>query len=277
MKPLEKYPLPYISYSQLSSYLNCSYTFYQSYILKNRDDGNKYSKLGNVFHDIAENFPCSGDPKVVGQEYSRLFKTIPVEMFDSPEERQQFFDKGLTAVKHFGRHYKGAPEPLFVELKVEMPIIPGLPPSLSYIDRIDGEHGKPETYIITDYKTSNNAWPKSKLAEQFQLGFYALQCYKKFGEWPLAVQYYFPVPDKWVIAVHIGDGIYEYQNQKNPVLQINVADVIMKCRFAYDGIMAGNFKDTLCGTFFCNKFCHLTKQGGHPEAPQNANTDWGNV
>lgn len=277
MKPLEQYPLPYISYSQLSSYLSCSFTFYQSYVMKNRDSGNKYSKLGNVFHEIAEKYPQSGDPKEIGREYSRLFKEIPVEMFDSKEERQEFFDKGIVAIRNFGRHYKDAPEPLFVELKVEVPIIDGLPPSLSFIDRIDGEKDKPETYIITDYKTSNAAWPKSKLAEQFQLGFYALQCYKKFGAWPMVVQYYFPVPDKWVIAVHIGDGVYEYQNQKSPVLQINVADVIAKCKFAYDGIMAGEFKETLCGTFFCNKFCFFKKQGIHPDPPQNAYSDWGNV
>ncbi|RXF11098.1 PD-(D/E)XK nuclease family protein [Enterococcus faecalis] len=272
------YPKPYFSYSQIKSYLTCPQAFYQSYIKGIRDPGNKYSAAGNVFHTVAEKFPVPkrSDLPAIKKLFVTEFKKIPVEYFEDSYERQEFFDKGIRMIQNYIRVYGDADEPLFVERKMHARVIDDLPPALSYIDRIDGDLDDPSTYIITDYKTSNNAWAKSKLKDEFQLGLYALQAKAVFGEWPAVVQYYFPAPDKFVIAIHQGDGIYRYQNQRAPVLEINPADVAYTIRQAIADISAGKFEDTTGDSYFCRTWCWHHKNG-LTEGPVIKQEGWGSV
>jgi RecB family exonuclease len=223
--------------------------------MKHKDDGNKYSKFGNAFHSVAEAFPVADDIEGMKAKYLREFNAIPVEMFADSHERQEFFNKGVNAMRNFGQTYKDADVPVSVEEEFKVRIAEDLPPAKGFIDRIDGEEGKPETYIITDYKTSNTVWPKSKLRDEFQLGLYALMAHAKYGEWPAAVKYYFPIPNKFVTAVKVGPGKYRYQNQRKPVLEINCAEVIVTIREIIEQIKVGNFEKNTADTFFCEKFC----------------------
>ncbi|KAB2380217.1 RecB family exonuclease [Bacillus toyonensis] len=220
-----KYPLSYYSYSQLSSFISCPYTWYSTYVLKQRS-GNKFTALGGVLHTVFE-FQGRDLLKGVVNEnghYMKMFnelyfdnEKVPKNYFESKEEYIAMYKKGITAIENYLGEYHDS-KPLLVEKKFKEVLIEGTPSCLGFIDRIDGEIDKPWELVVTDYKSGSNPKSKQFLNEDFQLAIYAQALYEETGFYPAFLRYYHPVIAKFQTAVHLGDGLYEYdyKGQRSP-------------------------------------------------------------
>lgn len=211
------YPMPYISYSQLSSFIDCPHSFYETYILKNRG-ANKYTLLGSAIHSICEiqgNQLRAKHPYEDGK-YMQMFNEIyfdkekvPTKYFSDKEDYIAMYRKGVTAIENYLAEYQTS-KPLFVEKKFKSVLIEGTQPCLGFIDRIDGDLDKPAEWVVTDYKSGSNPKSKAFLNSDFQLAIYAQAMYNEYGHFPAFLRYYHPVIAKFQTAIHLGDGLYEY-------------------------------------------------------------------
>lgn len=231
------YPLPYYSYSQLSSFLECPQTWYQTYVLKNRS-GNRYTALGSQLHSIFEiqgNFLLHGETYENGKHlkmFNQLYfdnEKVPKKYFDSKEQYIDMYKQGVTAIENYLAEYAHS-KPLFVEKKFKQVLIEGTPPALGFIDRIDGEIDKPWEWVVTDYKSGKNPKDKQFLNSDFQLAIYAQAIYKEYGHFPAFLRYYHPVIAKFQTAIHLGSGAYEYdyKGQRSPKARFSVSEMMFK-------------------------------------------------
>lgn len=242
MELAKKYPIPYFSYSQLNSYMDCPWTYKLTYLSgKFERTGNKYTILGSLLHDIFEE---EGKRKIYGEKEKYLSKGEAIKTFnqrymkfkidhkDYFKDKEDFialYNKGILAIENYYSSYT-EDIPTFVERKFQGPVAEGLPPAKSFIDRIDGDAKDPSSWIITDYKSGGSPKSKDYLRKDIQLGLYALQVYATTGHYPKAVQFYHPVPDKFQTALHQGEGVYKFTGQRDPVVEFSVADTILIVR-----------------------------------------------
>lgn len=232
-KKIDKYPMKYVSYSQLNLYKTCKKAFKFQYIDKAPRTDSKYMAFGRVMHEV---FEAHGKALLFEKDFTfddalNMFRPellkIDRSLFDSKDEVKDFYIKGGTALKHYFDAY-GDYKPLFLERKFNKRCIGDLPPLLSYVDRIDGKADDASTWIITDYKTGNAPKDKQYIRNDIQLAFYVIQIFTEFGAFPQAVQFYHPVPNKFQTAIHIGDGKYRYQGQREPVVEFDVNEVVLE-------------------------------------------------
>lgn len=246
-----KYPMSYYSYSQLSSFLDCAYTWYSTYILKQRR-GNKYTALGGVLHSV---FEFQGKDLIKGANhsdghymkmYNELFfdpEKIPKKYFDSKEDYIAMYKQGVTAIENYLNEYRDS-KPLKVEPKFKQVLIENTPPALGYIDRIDGDIDDPASWVVTDYKSGKNPKDKQFLNSDFQLAIYAQAIYKEYGHFPAFLRYYHPVIAKFQTAVHLGSGVYEYdyKGQRSPKARFSVSEMMFKVQETVQAISVAHAK-----------------------------------
>lgn len=268
-----KYPLPYYSYSQLSSFLDCPQTWYQTYVLKNRS-GNKYTALGSVLHTV---FEFQGKDLIKGihnesGHYLKMFnelyfdpEKVPKKYFESKDDYIALYKQGVTAIENYLAEYRDS-KPLKVEPKFKQVLIEGTPPALGFIDRIDGEPDSPWAWVITDYKSGKNPKSKQFLNDDFQLAIYAQAIFKEFGHFPAFLRYYHPVIDKFQTAVLIDDdGLYEYdyKGQRSPKARFFVPEKMAQVKETVEAISLAykhnNFTKKIdrfkCGNCFHKETC----------------------
>ncbi|WP_176581301.1 RecB family exonuclease [Bacillus thuringiensis] len=263
------YPLSYYSYSQLSSFLECPQTWYQTYVLKNRS-GNRFTALGSQLHTV---FEVQGKqlikslPEVDGTHIGRFNQLyfdnekVPKKYFDSKEQYIEMYKQGITAIENYLQEYANS-KPLFVEKKFKQILIEGTPPALGFIDRIDGDFEEPWNWVVTDYKSGKNPKSKQFLNEDFQLSMYAQAIYKEYGHYPAFLRYYHPVIDKFQTAVHLGDGVYEYdyKGQRSPKARFTVPSRMLKVESTVEAISlayANNDFPKKADRFSCQRCFHF--------------------
>lgn len=275
MELVKKYPIPYFSYSQLNTYIKCPQSYKLTYLTGNFEKrGNKYTELGSILHDIFEqqgkNLIIESEPLTQGQALKRFNKEFLAlkddertkPYFEDKEDFIKLYQKGVKAIKNYYELYE-TEKPLYVERKFQKPIAQGLPPAKSFIDRIDGEVGDVANWIVTDYKTGGSPKSKDYLRNDLQLALYASQIYAEFGEYPKAVQFVHPVPQKTQTAIHQGDGVYRFKNQRKPVVEFSVADTIILIRDTLVDIVNAIAKDhfPLVPDPFGCKMCFFYQDG----------------
>ncbi|RAT01405.1 hypothetical protein A6E27_23010 [Bacillus cereus] len=241
-----KYPLPYYSYSQLSSFLDCPQTWYQTYVLKNRS-GNRFTSLGSQLHTVFEiqgNFLIHNESHENGKHikmFNQLYfdnEKVPKNYFDSKEQYIEMYKQGVTAIENYLAEYANS-KPLFVEKKFKQVLIEGTPPALGYIDRIDGDIDKPWEWVVTDYKSGKNPKSKQFLNEDFQLAMYAQAIFEEYDYYPAFLRYYHPVVNKFQTAVLIDDdGLYEYdyKGQRSPKARFFVSEKMAQVKETVEAI-----------------------------------------
>jgi RecB family exonuclease len=237
----KRYPIPYFSYSQLNTFRTCPESFRLTYMTgKFESRGNKYTELGGVLHDLFERqgkqLIAEGDPFTKGQaikQFNKDFVKVGKEKsqyFTDKDDFIKMYQKGITAIENYYELYSDS-VPLYVEKKFMGKVADGLPPAKSFIDRIDGEDpSDASTWILSDYKTGGSPKDKAYLRQDFQLGLYVAQVFAQYGAYPKAVQFVHPVPAKTQTAVHQGDGVYKFKNQRKPIVEFNVADTLVEIR-----------------------------------------------
>lgn len=234
-----KYPIPYLSYSQLNSYMKCPETYRLTYLAGERKFlGNKYTVLGSVLHEIMElqgkqllfENPLSKAEAI--RKFNTMYfneKHVPKEFFTDKEEYVAMYKKGITAIENYYSVYEES-TPLYLERKFFGEISPELPPFKSFIDRIEGDPADPSTWTIVDYKSGSSVKSKDYLRKDIQLGLYVAQVFGEFGAYPKAVSFFNPVPNKFQTAIHQGDGLYRFTGQRAPVVEFSVSDILITVR-----------------------------------------------
>lgn len=237
MELAKEYPIPYYSYSQLSNFMKCPHDFYLTYLDgKKKQTGNKYTELGSVLHDVFEEqgkrLIIESEPLTKGQalkKYNQGFMKIQKAHFDGKEDFLKMYNKGVQAIENYYAMYEDT-KPLFVEKEFKLSIAKGLPPAKAYIDRIDGDPKDVSTWVLSDYKTGGSAKSKDYLKTDIQMGLYVALVFARYGKYPQAVQFVHPVPNKVQTALHIGDGVYQFQGQRAPVVSFSIAEIITTVR-----------------------------------------------
>ncbi|PEZ47064.1 hypothetical protein CN367_11910 [Priestia megaterium] len=237
MELAKRYPIPYYSYSQLNTFLQCPHSYYLTYVEKKFSKaGNKYTNLGSVLHDIFEaqgKKLIYGDDKLTkGQalkQFNQNFFKIEKRLFADKEDFIKLYEKGVQAIENYYSTYEDI-KPLYVEKQFKLSIAEGLPPCKAFIDRIDGDEKDVTTWILSDYKTGSEPKSKDYLRNDIQMGLYVALVYAQYKKFPQAVQFVHPVPDKTQKAIHRGEGVYEFLGQRAPVVTFSVAEIITTVR-----------------------------------------------
>jgi RecB family exonuclease len=172
--------------------------------------------------------------------YNQLFfdnEKVPKKYFDSKEQYIEMYKQGVTAIENYLAEYHSS-KPLFVEKKFKQVLIEGTPPALGYIDRIDGDLEEPWNWVITDYKSGKNPKSKQFLNEDFQLAIYAQALHEETGFYPAFLRYFHPVPNKFQTAIHLGDGLYEYdyKGQRSPKARFFIPEKMTQVKETVEAI-----------------------------------------
>lgn len=253
---LEKYPKRNMSYSQIDQYLRCPYCFKVKYVDGNKTEDTKYLVFGRIIHDVFERY--TDNPEMMFDVFHhRLIDESAI--FDDKEDAMKFYQKGKDAIKHYTESDLVRMETVSREQMFNAKLLKGTPSLIGFIDYIHGNPDYPETWNIVDYKTSASTKPKASLATDLQMPIYALAIHHKHGVFPNSIEYFYPVINKRQRAIHLGDGIYEYQNQREPVVRFNAFDALPVIQQVHDDIMQEKF-DERAMHFFCTEECKT--QGG---------------
>ncbi|WP_284690705.1 PD-(D/E)XK nuclease family protein, partial [Bacillus subtilis] len=103
---------------------------------------------------------------------------------------------------------------------------------------MDGELDKPWEWVVTDYKSGSNPKSKAFLNEDFQLAIYAQAIYEEYDFYPAFLRYYHPVIAKFQTAIHLGDGLYEYdyKGQRSPKARFFVPEKMAQVKETVEAI-----------------------------------------
>jgi RecB family exonuclease len=156
------------SYSRVSSFQNCTYSYYLKYIKFIPEKyQNIYSYLGNAFHDVLEKYynhkiDYAGMNKEVD---NILFTTDLSDMVfikNEYERNEKMKKKYYSCLKHFFDNHVTVPYKVLTEKEILVQIR-----NQWFIGYIDSIHKEDEIYYITDYKTST-MYAKSQLTKYGQ-------------------------------------------------------------------------------------------------------------
>lgn len=258
---LDKYPKKYLSYSQIDSYLRCPFCFKVRYIDGAEQEDTKYLSFGRIIHGVFEDYH--------GNEFMmrEVFKEKIIaesHLYADREEAMRFYKKGAGAITHFIQSDLYDVQAVGREVRFNVKLIPDIPNMIGFIDLIHGNPDFPETWNVVDFKTSASTKPKDALRTDLQMPIYALAMFYKYGAFPASVEYFYPVINKRQKAIHLGDGIYQYQNQKTPVVHFNAFDALPIIKQVHDDVLGEKF-DERAMHFFCTKDCK--SQGGWGAVP----------
>ena len=163
------YPVNYLSYSQIQTFLDCPLHYKAKYILKLPTPSSAPLSFGIAVHgSLKDVFTTSlKDPSVL------LKKNWISEGYLNKTHEQEYFKKGERILTHFlENEYDPKRQPRLLEEKFTVPLTPTLKIG-GKIDRVDVLPGG--QIEIIDYKTGNIPKDREKTAvDDLQLSFYSL-------------------------------------------------------------------------------------------------------
>lgn len=168
------------SFSRLTSYDNCAYNFYKTYILKEKGDDNFFSQLGTALHELCERV---ANGEIDCNESNELFHDNFYDFYTEAAP-PHFIDLELSAYEkmspYFSRskYWKG--NVLSAEKYVEYQL-PSNEWMRGYIDLvIENKDG----VDLIDFKSSTPYKGKNLESKRMQLDLYAWAWKQETGEYP---------------------------------------------------------------------------------------------
>jgi hypothetical protein len=177
--------IPVYSYSKLSSWDECKYNWYMSYILKIRSKDNIYSKIGEVSHDSLERvYHHEEELKTSKELFNKAVKELEQQGIKFPDNPPTTKSNYIVNMNHFFDNYKI----LDVDMITEQFVLLSIPRTENaindedfiwiqmYIDSVipvcEGDEIK--SIIVNDWKTSSSFDKEKKLKASRQLLIYKL-------------------------------------------------------------------------------------------------------
>jgi len=168
-----------LSYSSISTYIECPLKFKLKYIDGLKEKPKPYLSFGSSLHDALKFFYSYRPPPPSLDDVLKYYEDNWIsEGYANEEEEEGYFSYGKGILTNFyNMHIKDLKPPIAVEhlFNVEVDGIP----LTGFIDRVDKiEDNKAE---IIDYKSGKNIFDKSHVEENEQLTLYQLAVEESIG------------------------------------------------------------------------------------------------
>lgn len=256
--------------SHLDSYFKCPYQAYV-YIMKQlKQEGNLWSNVGNILHDIFEqnslSFGNSKEDELQKICYDKILTFIKendamvqhAQQLTKNDVIESMLERGRVCTQNYFKYEASAPKPMHTEYYIEMPISidkDGNPckPNISMtIDRInvldDGE------YEIVDYKTGKTSSGPA-LESGFQVPVYLLGFQHEFGILPKRFKLLYLEDDKERTFERIDDDKYQLIVKNNKyTISLKQSKRIIQDMLKDMSDGKWNVPTNLNG-YYCNSFC----------------------
>lgn len=257
--------------SYLDSFYKCPYQAYMFIMKQFKQEGNMWSNVGNILHEIFEVNSLSFQTKTE-EELQLLCNEKIMEYINNNKKHvdhaqqltkddvvEKMIERGKICTTNYFKYEQTAPKPLHTEYYIEFPILfedgVAKKPNISMtIDRInvceDGE------YEIVDYKTGHTTSGPA-LQSGFQVPCYILGFKQEFGVLPKRFKLLYLEDDNERIFERINDDIYRLTVKKNTYdisLKESVRRIVDILQEMSDG--KWNVPNKL-NSFYCNSFCPI--------------------
>ncbi|UCE73941.1 MAG: PD-(D/E)XK nuclease family protein, partial [Methanomassiliicoccales archaeon] len=168
-----------LSYSSISTYLECPLKFKLKYIDGLKEKPKPYLSFGSSLHEALQFMYSYRPPPPSLDAVLKYYEDNWIdEGYANPEEEEGYFSYGKGILKEFYElHVKDLKPPIAVEYKFDIDIS-GVPIT-GFIDRVD-RFGNNKVEII-DYKSGKNIFDKSQVEENEQLALYQLAVEESIG------------------------------------------------------------------------------------------------
>lgn len=181
------------SYSRLSSYHQCPYSFFLQYKEKRDGESNSWSDVGLLCHEILESVARLEMPPEASLDYFEEY--YPVTSFPDDGFMAGYSVKIYESLHKYFSEFSGIDgEPLGVEEEFSI----DLPNGDKLIGFIDLVKRKDDIVVVTDYKISNPFKKKDIESKEKQLYVYAIAVHAKYGFYPDKMEWHHLKDDKIV-------------------------------------------------------------------------------
>lgn len=182
------------SFSQLSSFSECPFSYYLSHIEEPRPEEapNAWAEQGTLIHDLLDKW-AKGELKKedLAPEYSRRYGEEVVTAFPRMLASKGYAEKTYQQGLEYFENFQGFPgyEVVAAEEKYEMPIrlTDGTErPFIAFIDLVLREE-KTNGLVVVDHKSKSLATFKKEREKMYRQQYtYDFFVHEKYGEWPVA-------------------------------------------------------------------------------------------
>lgn len=244
---LEKLSLINMSYSRLDTYQSCAAKYFYSYVLKEPRIFGPAAAMGTAVHTVLEDTDLNRmtHPDMMTRLDEQLEREGIQEV--NGEDHAVLVEAAKGCVTDFYDTHVGDKFDTIAK-EYSFNVVIGNCNFIGYVDRVD--RTPDGGVLITDYKTGKYQVSKNKVAENLQLGLYAVVARKRFPELsPIRGELYY---------LRSGQRIgHTYTDAELDEMEYKIKEV------AGEIVAADNFKYTQ-NTFTCSKMCDFGKSGVCP-------------
>lgn len=267
--------------SHLDTFFQCPYKAYVYMMQKHTSEGNLWSNVGNMLHDIFEISSVSPNKYTEDELIKEFDKRLHEFMESNPKHVsdaqqltkgdvvQSMYERGSTSIKNYMKYEKVTGIPMLTEHYIEFPVrAEGALPLISCtIDRINGLED--DEVEIVDYKTGHTTSGPA-LQSGFQVPVYILAYQHAFGKLPLRFKLLYLEDDNERVFEKVDDDIYRLTVKKN-TYDISLKDSKKRINDMLQDMTDGKWSipKTLNG-FHCTNFCDVYKANICPGKDQKA-------
>eukprot|EP00918_Siedleckia_nematoides_P082422 GHVU01180631.1.p1 GENE.GHVU01180631.1~~GHVU01180631.1.p1 ORF type:complete len:246 (+),score=36.89 GHVU01180631.1:1056-1793(+) len=200
------------SFSRLTSYEQCPYSFNLKYIEEREGTSNAWADVGTFVHDILEQVAKGELPKEAVSDY---FESLyPYDsVFPNNGNMKGYSDKIFNELLDFFNHFQeldgdimGIEREFFLDLPNGDKLRGFIDLELVAYDEITKGN---ETLTCVDYKISNPFKPKDLIKKKRQLYVYAESMKQHWGEYPKEMMFWFVKAQKKLIIPFDEDELKE--------------------------------------------------------------------
>jgi RecB family exonuclease len=260
--------MEFISSTMFEAFEKCPYAFKLRFIdnlIKKEDDVNKYSKIGQILHDIFHHNSLNKDKNLTVKDLQNMwlkrFEEIDTNLFEDGDDIVKFKQLHLDTIENYHTIEQTLPEPLMTEQEIFFKVSDKLPIVRCTMDRINGSKDDAVNIVVWDYKTGK-VYSSDNLRKNLQLPLYAMCCKHLFGEYPKALVLHFPQHNnKERTFLHIGNGKYECKVNRGGTYTFTVEEKLERMEDIYAQIKKGYFKCNTDNSYYCRDYCIANKKG----------------
>jgi len=257
--------------SWLTLFEVCPYACYKTAIEGVDSEGNIWSHVGNVLHDVfelASLYKIDREFSVLYTEFTvRFMKYLETEEGTKHKEAAQqlvkgniitkMYDRATASIETYLEYEKTAPDPIETEIKLFLDI-DGCQKISGTIDRINPlEDNEVE---LVDYKSGKCYYGK-KLKDDLQVPIYIMAYRQKYGKLPKRFTFIFTEDGKKRTFERVDDDKYICTVVKREYV-ISLQETARKIKRIFARVYQGNWSiPSKINSYYCANFCDVAKAG----------------
>lgn len=247
LTPLQKLTLINMSYSRLDMWQSCPAKYFYSYIIKKPRTFGPAAAMGTAVHTVLE------ETELNEMDLDEMLKRLDLELIkegitaDKGEDHVVLKEAANSCVVDFYDTHDGEKFETIAK-EYSFNVVIGNCNFIGFVDRVD--RTPDGGILITDYKTGKWQVSQNKVAENLQLGLYAVVARKFFPELsPIRGELYYLRSGKRIGHTYTND---ELDDMELKILEV-AGQIVGSDHFGYT-----------TNTFTCTKMCDFGKDGTCP-------------